>query len=393
MSLPTRSSPPRLEQIQLQSPIDSNFVRRSFDQYLPISATLPRHTRRASDSTIPEEDIEQVQHRHTYPAVTRPRSDFEAPLATVVENTVERNDSGTSGIVTMPQVAKRYPVNPVYIRRHPGRHRSLPSELPYLQSQSSLTEDLADWMSLPGVQSEKLPSIEWDASSDMASPSMSVASCPAVTHAPMEDVKGEQTPVEGVDGLPGVSRTASTRSSKGDDELSHADENDAEGARAQSSIHLDPFQNSHHSRERAASVISTTSSMTRKPRPSTPTLHITPSTLSLASTVNDPHSSNIRQTVSLPHHSTAPSQSGAIHDNELLLQQGNPMRRTYNSDIPPPVPPKDPFVGGSGMVPPRSDTQTNHAEPHAPPKPSSAQAKRRAAHQRRMELAFGQKSG
>ncbi|KAF1918888.1 hypothetical protein BDU57DRAFT_122712 [Ampelomyces quisqualis] len=376
-SQPTSLSPPELEKIRLESPVDSNFVLRSFDQYLPTSAALPRNTR-SFNSTIPDEHIDQDQHRHTYPAIDRPRSECAHPLPTVVEKTVKRNDSGTSGIVTVPQIAKRYPVNPVYIRRHPERHRSLPSELPYLQSQSSLTEDLANWMSLLGVQSEKLPSIEWDANSGRASPS----------------IKDEDPTVGEVDNTREMSRTASTRCSKRDDELSYEDDNDAESTSAQNIKFPDPFQDSYHSQERAASIISTTGSIPSKLLPPTPTLHKTLSNLSLASTTKEIPSSNMRYMVSLPQPSATSAQPSAVHDNELSLLQRNPMHQSYIPNTPPPVPPKETFVGqerGRETAPPQIDAQAHHAEARPPTTLSSAQAKRRATHEHRMELAFGQK--
>ena len=97
---------------------------------------------------------------------------------------IERNDStlSTQATVGVPMVARRYRATSIDIQRHTEKHRSLPSELPYLKSQPSLIDDLAGYV-LPSVASDKLPSREWTASPTLSVPSISLTSSPTIGHA------------------------------------------------------------------------------------------------------------------------------------------------------------------------------------------------------------------
>jgi hypothetical protein len=109
-------------------------------------------------------------------------------MPTLPEKTVERNDSTTStiAVIDVPRLARRFHANHVYIRRQPDRHQSLPSELPYLQSQTLLTDDLADWIVPASAQSEKLKSTEWDSPTGLSSPSTAIVPSSVVAQEPVE---------------------------------------------------------------------------------------------------------------------------------------------------------------------------------------------------------------
>ena len=69
-------------------------------------------------------------------------------LNAVVDRIIERTQSiaSTTASVRMPVLAKRYRPRPVHVQKPHLRHHSLPSKLPPHQSQSSLEDDLRDWM-------------------------------------------------------------------------------------------------------------------------------------------------------------------------------------------------------------------------------------------------------
>jgi hypothetical protein len=89
----------------------------------------------------------------------------------IADKIVERNDSTTSTTTTVriPILARRYRAQAIRLQRYTAKHRALPSKLPQLESQSSLTEDLVDWV-VPKPASEKLQGTEWHCSTT-ASPS------------------------------------------------------------------------------------------------------------------------------------------------------------------------------------------------------------------------------
>ncbi|KAF2626566.1 hypothetical protein BU25DRAFT_449153 [Macroventuria anomochaeta] len=69
-------------------------------------------------------------------------------LNAVVDRIIERTQSiaSTTASIKMPVLAKRYRPRPVHVQRPHLRHHSLPSELPLYQGQSSLVDDLREWI-------------------------------------------------------------------------------------------------------------------------------------------------------------------------------------------------------------------------------------------------------
>jgi hypothetical protein len=175
------------------------------------SGSVHLTTVRKKTSNRTRTSLDDPQHRPgrerllSAPAVgtkTSASMDIVRLLPTLVEKTVERNDStaSTVNLVEVSHVAKRYHASSVYIR---NRHHSLPAELPHVLSHSSLTEDLADWI-LPSANSDKFKSTEWEDYSVSTSPLVSVTSCPAIDDAATSESMTDTSP-------PGETPDESTR--------------------------------------------------------------------------------------------------------------------------------------------------------------------------------------
>ncbi|KAH7079500.1 hypothetical protein FB567DRAFT_606759, partial [Paraphoma chrysanthemicola] len=354
-------------------------TRSSFDHMPRPYRTASGQARTSLDNARPSSHPERLQTVNSPEMGPRTSIDVLQPLPTLDEKTVERNDSttSTSGVVAVSQVGKRYSPTPVFIRRHVGRHRSLPSELPHVQSQSSLTEDLADWADwmLPaGVQSEQLKSTEWDAQSDLLSPSMSVVSCPAATQATTSTLTL---------GSSNVARKPLPATSKINGDL----------------ITSSPIQ-------------------IQEPQLCSPGNEQDQTSTHQASEAEQPKSTSHSSTQSLIHTSSHP----ISEDAELSVLQQKLLEQNYVQLFPTPPTFPRPTAEESKQTtnpqptitaPPPQD-QPVAATPTTPSayapeltqvleqqsdmaafgtatisKPMTAQAKRRAAHQRRMEIAFG----
>jgi hypothetical protein len=175
------------------------------------SGSVHLTTVRKKTSNRTRTSLDDPQHRPSRerllsaPAVgtrTSASIDIVRLLPTLVEKTVERNDStaSTVNLVEVSHVAKRYHASSVYIR---NRHHSLPAELPHVLSHSSLTEDLADWI-LPSANSDRFKSTEWEDHSVSTSPLVSVTSCPAIDDAATSESMTDTSP-------PGETPDESTR--------------------------------------------------------------------------------------------------------------------------------------------------------------------------------------
>ncbi|KAF2025510.1 hypothetical protein EK21DRAFT_76293 [Setomelanomma holmii] len=341
----------------------------SLDHFPSPRHSLSGQSRASLDSVPPLSHSERLQNAGSSGLGPRTSIDVIKPMPTLDEKTIERNDStSTTGMITVSQVAKRYSPTPVFIKRHVGRHRSLPSELPHVQSQSSLTEDLADWadwLVIPGSQSDKIESIEWDAESNSQSPSISVLSCPAVAQV--------TAPNSTVDPLSSASRidasffTSSPRlhnetpSQPPDSSASPLSESSSRTSTIDVEPSSDDIDLSTHQQallqqsyvQFSPSSQSTSSQIPQPARPPPPVPHpeaFLPPTTKISS--------------SQPHQSTDEEPSSSHRNTELLQapqQRSDVDRASLTAVI-------GPAIGS---------------------KPMSAQAKRRAAHQKRMEIAFG----
>jgi hypothetical protein len=143
-------------------------------EFTPEHSTLLRRPRARSDYFRPATSRD-----------TRSRRSFDTAVSSSkpADTTIERNDStmSTTATVCVPMVARRHRATSVDIQRHGEKQRSLPSELPYLKSQPSLIDDLADYV-LPSAASEGLPRRAWAASPTSSVPSISVTSSPTIGH-------------------------------------------------------------------------------------------------------------------------------------------------------------------------------------------------------------------
>ncbi|KAF2865832.1 hypothetical protein BDV95DRAFT_249183 [Massariosphaeria phaeospora] len=164
-------------------------LRRSFDQ--PRPRVSPYHVRpRASlDQVRPRAYSDQVRPGASVRAQPRGPADQMQHMPTVSEKSVERNDSTTSTasftkVNTMPMLAMRYRPRAVHVPKQlPVKHRSLPSELPYLPTQPSLITELSDWM-LPTLARDSFRWTDANGSLDVSTPSTSITSSPTMPNSP-----------------------------------------------------------------------------------------------------------------------------------------------------------------------------------------------------------------
>lgn len=205
-----------------------------------------------------------------------------APLPTLSEDRLERNDStmSTGVVVTDSKVARRHQPTSVYIRKSQERHHSLPTMLPLVESQPSLADDLSKWI-LPVSHRKKLGGTEWKSyRPGIPQPESSSENFPGKEQRMEDDqIRRVATPdfpeeIETCNLSPG-SRVISLRRSTElffDVPVRHSHtEADRKDIRPQQRHSLD--------RDSSTSIRSTTSSITRKPIP-------TPSILQLA--INTP---------------------------------------------------------------------------------------------------------
>jgi hypothetical protein len=446
-----------LDQNYLIPMVEPATTRTSFDQsILTASSTSDNPTkvfddcqRLSLDNPRPISNTQSVSHEQAHTNESPTKQGFVQALPILAENTIERNDStmSTTAIVTVPQVAKRYHAYPIYIRKHSDRHRSLPTELPHVQSQSSLTEDLADWLMLPGIQSEEIPSQEWDAESAVACSSMSIVSCPAIT---VVTDWTDSTALDQRETIAEHSISISTTPTPGQETFDLPQDSFPTMQKTTSPDFLEPQHHIVTNRERAASVRSTSSIITRKPLPPTAkicqevlvaaaekTMKIDPNGLNLnpviaGSTPNSELSAlqhkmvsqeydannktelrpdaSLANKVSSEYISKEPESQqnitpkemmshGNVMNNEAVSQQNVLLDASTVAQAPPLNLPAEPVIEERFSIPekvsvplPPPDIEDKISTPSPPPittKPTSAQAKRRAAHQRRMELAFG----
>jgi hypothetical protein len=139
------------------------------------SSTITRRPRARSDYS------RQIVHREPKP---RASIDVAPSSSKFGDGNIERNDStaSTQATVGVLTVARKCRATSIDIQRHSEKHRSLPSELPYLKSQPSLIDDLADYI-MPSAASERLPSKEWPNTPTIKVPSISVTSSPTTCQA------------------------------------------------------------------------------------------------------------------------------------------------------------------------------------------------------------------
>ncbi|KAG9193446.1 hypothetical protein G6011_03481 [Alternaria panax] len=142
------------------------------------------HTESSALHRRPRARTDNSRQSATRESGSRASIDVATSFSKVADTSIERNDStlSTQATVSVPMVARRYRATSIDIQRHTEKHRSLPSELPYLKSQPSLIDDLAGYV-LPSAASDRLPSREWAASPTLSVPSISLTSSPTIGHA------------------------------------------------------------------------------------------------------------------------------------------------------------------------------------------------------------------
>lgn len=270
--------------------------RTSLDQTSVAAPRSPGLRRSSLDSVRVHTSQEQTHHQDLARQIARLNTSVAAvkSLPTLTEASIERNDSTNSikAEVRLSTIAKRHQPTSVYIRRSTEGHPSLPSVLPPVESQPSLVEDLANWM-VPNSQIKRFSVAEKEVPSHsrsptLSSPSNSIASCPPTTGGPSYEpyslnsssrLKSLSEP------KPKIERhvrqkQGSVSSLKRGDELfftfARTDSNSSQFVESPKSLHSMPTN--QILQERAASIRSTASSITRKPLPATSAISVSSNT-------------------------------------------------------------------------------------------------------------------
>ncbi|OAL45851.1 hypothetical protein IQ07DRAFT_603780 [Pyrenochaeta sp. DS3sAY3a] len=326
------------------------------------------------------------------------------------EKVVDRNDSNgsTKTNLTVPRVARRYHAQTIDVQKHPKRHMSLPSELPCLTSQSSLIDDLKAWV-IPNPESDQLHSDELESSSVWSSPTASVTSSPAITHVLTHNqgfgsntdpdiprsstlLSGEQSDIRIEDWPKPPNRNVFTQdhhvanTSASTDSVSHTI--------SQGSLVYRP--------KPPTSALSSNSTVPRKPLSQTAVVagSTTDSTEATINSLMLLHANGQKSPLLCP--------VARNHDAELDQLQQRLLSQKYVYGKPPsptlsstraeaPKSPKSlhsiPELSNQPVTQIEKEVetgQTNLGAPSGTPQRMSAQAKRQAAHRRRMEKAFGE---
>lgn len=115
----------------------------------PITSALP--TERSTLDTPSTLRRSKAVRSHVLPEhdSTQGLDESELPHDTEAD-ALDRNNSiaSTTTAVTVPVIARRYRAQTINLQKNTTKHNSLPSELPLLESQPSLIEDLVDWVDL-----------------------------------------------------------------------------------------------------------------------------------------------------------------------------------------------------------------------------------------------------
>ncbi|KAF2703084.1 hypothetical protein K504DRAFT_187544 [Pleomassaria siparia CBS 279.74] len=165
-----------MDQLQPSLSLDETQTRKSLDLMRP---------RALSEQIRPRSSREQIRPRPSFEEYkARPSFDQISPLPILNESRVDlidRTDSNASinKAATIPLAAKRYRAKPVNVRnKGPIKNRSatLDTQLPYIPAHSSLIMELSRWV-LPSAKGS-------DESTDMDTPSTSVASSPVAPSSP-----------------------------------------------------------------------------------------------------------------------------------------------------------------------------------------------------------------
>ncbi|KAF2246273.1 hypothetical protein BU26DRAFT_65314 [Trematosphaeria pertusa] len=160
-------------------------ARRSLDQVRTSESTLYDMRRASLDHVRPRAYSDQVRPQRSFEMKPRASFDQVRRMPTLNEKPLERYDSTASVSVdqaaTIPLSAMRYRPKAVQVRKPTPKHRSLPS-LPSLPSQSSLINDLSPWI-LPSEARDSIQSYQsadTNISLNASTPATSVASSPVL---------------------------------------------------------------------------------------------------------------------------------------------------------------------------------------------------------------------
>jgi hypothetical protein len=169
-----------------QAPFNSQPARRSFDQVRSPASSAQQRPSAPLAQPRPRAYSDQAP---TPSSTIRPRTSLDQarPLPTLNEKPLERYDSNASVSVTeaatVPLTTLRYRPKAVNVKKPPVKHHSAPSTLPSLSGQTSLMDDLSNWV-LPASARDSYQSNDSPISVITSTPSTSITSSPVLTHSP-----------------------------------------------------------------------------------------------------------------------------------------------------------------------------------------------------------------
>jgi hypothetical protein len=422
-TIPSPNAPILYLESLKQPPSTSDPTRRSLDQVPTLASSAQQKPRTFFNQSRPRAYSDRAPTLTSFATKPRASIDQARALPTLNERPLERYDSNASVSVTeaatVPLTTMRYRPKAVNVRRPPTKHHSAPSTLPSLSGQTSLMDDLSNWV-LPSVARDSFHSNESPVSVAISTPSTSIASSPVSIHSATSYPRISKG--LGHSAAPAVTGSSPTITSiMPSSQTSHAHtvqgpplpsrpppqvphvtiraetQKSSLPATPQNSVRLALSPKSRDTEKIVLkAATSTQSPITAEETP--PPLPLRPRTrITEQSTVPVP------QTDSVPEHqaSASPKSAEAIVQNAaehvspgiLAAEAKKPITATSSSAVvnhsthsnTGPVNPTVPAVSPQPAVP----VLLPPPVPTTPSQPMSAQARRRAAHARRMQLAFG----
>lgn len=161
-------------------------LRRSLDQFRPLVTSTSQRSTSLINQARPRAFSDQIAPPGSF--VVRPRASLDQvqPLPTLKEKPLERYDSNATVLsvteasqITLPII--RQQPKAVTVRKPPVKHRSLPLSLPSLSSQTSLMDDLSNWV-IPASARNSYISNGSPISANTSTPSTSVTSSPVLSN-------------------------------------------------------------------------------------------------------------------------------------------------------------------------------------------------------------------
>lgn len=385
-ALGTQMRLPYSKPVLQRPPSDPLPARRSFDQLRSGPSSTQDQSRNSLDSHRPRAYSDQVLPRRSADLKTHGWTEQPRPLPTLKEKPLERYDSTASVSIadasTIPLTAMRHRPKAVQVRKPPPKHRSLPSKLPAFSSQTSLMEDLSRWV-LPASARESYQSsqsTDTNMSLDTTSPLTSAGSSPILPSPTSSSIIARKTSLKSNTPTMPPNPPPTVRQSIADTEVSNSGEPQQRlsGKEESSTASGDPSallrrfssnatQGGDNGRTKAPMTVAV-------PEP-TPSCDLPTPLVSKEQTSE--------QAIN-PESQTAPLRPDPdISQKEASMAKTlEPVGKVITANASPQEP--------SASSPSPQHKIARKPLPVPPAQPMTALAKRRAAHARRMQLAFGE---